>query len=200
MRPISPQPITTKCQRSTVVDRLNRTLRCNKGQSVVPDVLIQPNLKCVPFMSYRCENCGCLLVPYGWYLCQRGGGAYIVGWNIIGSCAIARISSLSGNTQGCPSNMPPTMYPLVVGRNPIQVGCKAGYSLEPAIGTPYGICRCNGFTSVNHNPCYGTDAPPPMGYSVPGCRLFGKILSYSKPTDKPIICFDLTKIDTSDQQ
>ena len=146
MRPISPQPDTTKCQRSTVVDRLNRTLRCNKGQSVVPDVFIQPNLKCVPFMSYRCENCGCFLVPYGWYLCQRGGGAYIAGWMIIGSCAIAKISS------------------------------------------------------PGRNGCYGTDVPPPSGYSVPGCRLFGRYLSYSKPTPRNIICFDLKKIQTSDEQ
>lgn len=144
-----PEPITTKCKSSTVVDRFNRTLRCNKGQSIVPDVLIQPNLKCVPFMSFRCEKCGCFAVPWGWYRCQRGGGAYIVGWTIIGSCAIARISSPSGDT---------------------------------------------------HNPCYGTDAPPPAGYSVPGCKKFGRFLSYSQPTPKNIICFDLRKIETSGEQ
>lgn len=148
MRPISPQPDTTKCQRSTVVDRFNRTLRCDKHQSIVPDVLIQPNSKCVPFMSYRCENCGCYLCTQGWYLCKKGGGAYIVGWNIIGSCAIAQIS-------------------------------------RPGTG---------------RSSCYGTDAIPPMGYSVPGCRRFGKILTYSKPTPKNIICFDLKKIQTSDEQ
>ena len=197
-RPISPQPDTTKCQRSTVVDRFNRTLRCNKYQSIVPDVLIQPNLKCVPFMSYRCENCGCSLFTQGWYICnKKGGGPYIVGWNIIGSCAIARISSPSGNTPAC---MPPTNVPIVVGTNPIRVGCLPGYTLDTSIGTPYGMCRCNDSTSVNYNPCYGTDALPPMGYSVPGCRRFGKILTYSMPTRKNPICFDLTKIETSDEQ
>jgi hypothetical protein len=150
-------------------------------------------------MSYRCEKCGCsaVLGTFGWYTCIKGGGAYIVGWQINGSCAIARISSTSGNTQVC---MPPTNVPIVVGRNPIRVGCLPGYTLDTSIGTtPYGMCRCNDSTSVNHNACYGIDAPPPNGYSVPGCRLFGRYLTYSKPIDKPIICFDVTKIETSDQ-
>ena len=134
------KPDISKCQTSTIVNRLNRTLKCMKGESIVPDVLIKPKAKCAPFMSYRCEKCGCNSIPpYGnWYLCQRGGGAYIAGWRIIGSCAIAQISS-------------------------------------PGTGT---------------NSCYGTDATPPIGYTIPGCRRFGRFLSFSKPLDKNIICFD----------
>jgi hypothetical protein len=114
-----------------------------KGESITPDVLIKPNKKCAPFMSFRCEKCGCnSLPPYGgWYMCVRGGGAYIAGWSIIGSCAVAKISTPS---------------------------------------------------SSNPN-CSGIDAPPPIGYSVPGCRKFGRFLSYSKPAPINIICFDPTK-------
>jgi hypothetical protein len=133
-------PDTTKCQTSTIVDRFNRTLKCMKGESIVPDVLIKPNPKCSPFMSYRCEKCGCNSIPPygGWYMCFRGGGAYIESWSIIGGCAVARISTPS---------------------------------------------------SSNPN-CFGVDAPPPIGYTVPGCRKFGRFLSFSKPLDKNIICFD----------
>jgi hypothetical protein len=114
-----------------------------KGESVSPDVFIKPKLKCSPFMSYRCEKCGCNSLPrpyqsISWYKCIRGGAEYITGWSIIGSCAFAQSSG----------NYP---YP---------------------------------------QNCFGVDAPPPIGYSVPGCIRNGKIMSFSKPLEKNAICFD----------
>jgi len=179
-------PVTTKCQTSTIVDRLNRTLRCMKGETVSPDVFIKPKSKCAPFMSYRCEKCGCnSFPPPAWYTCGRGGSPYIVGWSIIGSCAIARISNLTGgNYENCPQGE--FSIPQIING---QLGCNSGYTLENPIGRPR-RCKCNSWIVGNNNPCSGTDVPQPIGYSVPGCLKFGKILSYSKPLERNSICFD----------
>jgi hypothetical protein len=82
--------LPTNCETKTKVDRWNRPLKCFKGQSIVPDILIKPSLKCTPFLSYKCESCNCKhtegLKTWPPKEC-RGGNAYIVSWKIKNNCA-----------------------------------------------------------------------------------------------------------------
>lgn len=90
------------CDKKTIVDRFNTKLVCQKGQSVVPDIMIRPDLRCPPFMSHRCESCKCGsgvgLSFWPPYKCLRPPGTpYIRSWTIIGNCAV-----LSGKDyEGC---------------------------------------------------------------------------------------------------
>jgi len=80
--------LPTNCQSKTKVDRYNKRLICFKNQSIVPDILIKPSLKCEPFMSYRCEPCNCKSpgLRYWPSYCPKNK-VYIYSWITNGDCA-----------------------------------------------------------------------------------------------------------------
>ena len=78
------------CENYTNVDRFNNPLNCLEGESIVSDVLIQQNLKCPPFMSFRCDKCGCknpkrTMPPSG---CKKNN-YYIESWLVTTDCVFA---------------------------------------------------------------------------------------------------------------